>query len=322
MNNRLSKLQESASQARMGETAPQGRNGSGNSNQPKGPKKKRNLILPVLLFIVGCAVFLFAAWSAVTSPVLASILSGVSPQQAEPRDPSQSFAQVYIPNPTYTQFPGQPVVQGIQATPTITTVPLENLPTQVVVIPPTDIPTLEAAVVPDNTNVQPTATLEQLAVVDPNQPAEGVAEAVIVPDTPTPEYTAPTAVANVPPSSGTSGGVHWFDVDLSDQRMYAYEGDTLVRTFVVSTGTWQTPTVTGSFKVWIKLRSAPMSGPGYYLPDVPYIMYFHGDYGIHGTYWHNNFGVPMSHGCVNLSIPDAEWAYNFAVVGTVVNVHN
>ncbi len=322
MNNRLSKLQESASQARMGETAPQGRNGSGNSNQPKGPKKKRNLILPVLLFIVGCAVFLFAAWSAVTSPVLASILSGVSPQQAEPRDPSQSFAQVYIPKPTYTPVGGQPVVQVIQATPTFTTVPLENLPTQVVVIPPTDIPTLEAAVVPDNTNVQPTATLEQLAVVDPNQPAEGVAEAVIVPDTPTPEYTAPTAVANVPPSSGTSGGVHWFDVDLSDQRMYAYEGDTLVRTFVVSTGTWQTPTVTGSFKVWIKLRSAPMSGPGYYLPDVPYIMYFHGDYGIHGTYWHNNFGVPMSHGCVNLSIPDAEWAYNFAVVGTVVNVHN
>lgn len=319
MNNRLSKLQESASQARMDETAPQGRIGSGNSNQPNGPKKKRSLVLPVLLIIVGCAVFIFAAWSAVTSPVMASILSGVSPQQVEPRDPSQSFAQVFIPKPTYTPVGGQPAAQ-VQVTPTFTSIP--NIPTQVAVIPSTDMPTLEAAVIPDNTNVQPTATLEQLAVVDPNQPAEGVAEAVIVPDTPTPEYTAPTAVAYVPPSSGTSGGVHWFDVDLSDQRMYAYEGDTLVRTFVVSTGTWQTPTVTGSFKVWIKLRSAPMSGPGYYLPDVPYIMYFHGDYGIHGTYWHNNFGVPMSHGCVNLSIPDAEWAYNFASVGTVVNVHD
>src|SRR5690606_4948085 len=150
-------------------------------------------------------------------------------------------------------------------------------------------------------------------------PSEGVAYAEIVPDTLTPIY--PTAVAYEQPSS-PGDGVRWFDVDLSDQRMYAYEGDTLVRTFVVSTGTWQTPTIKGRFKVWIKLRSAPMSGPGYYLPDVPYIMYFSGDYGIHGTYWHNNFGVPMSHGCVNLSIPDAEWAYNFASVGTVVNVHD
>jgi len=176
---------------------------------------------------------------------------------------------------------------------------------------------IQAAVLPEATEAQ-----EQPAVADSNSQPEAVAEAAIVPDTPTPEYVAPTEVANVPPPSGVGSGEHWFDVDLSDQRMYAYEGDTLVRTFIVSTGTWQTPTVTGRFKVWIKLRSAPMSGPGYYLPDVPYIMYFYKDYGIHGTYWHNNFGVPMSHGCVNLSTPDAEWAYNFASVGTVVNVHD
>ncbi|MCJ7432310.1 MAG: L,D-transpeptidase, partial [Anaerolineales bacterium] len=75
------------------------------------------------------------------------------------------------------------------------------------------------------------------------------------------------------------------------------------------------------YKVWIKLRSSDMSGPGYYLPDVPYIMYFYGDYGLHGTYWHNNFGTPMSHGCVNLSISDAAWIYDFSREGTVVNVH-
>lgn len=116
-------------------------------------------------------------------------------------------------------------------------------------------------------------------------------------------------------------GERWIDVDLTQQRLYAYEGDTLANSFVVSTGTWQTPTVTGTYNVWIKLRSAPMSGPGYYLPNVPYIMYFYGSYGIHGTYWHNNFGTPMSHGCVNMSIPDSEWIYNFASVGTTVNVH-
>jgi lipoprotein-anchoring transpeptidase ErfK/SrfK len=64
-----------------------------------------------------------------------------------------------------------------------------------------------------------------------------------------------------------------------------------------------------------------MSGPGYSLPDVPFTMFFYQGYAIHGTYWHNNFGTPMSHGCVNLTIPDAEWIYNWSSVGTLVNVH-
>jgi lipoprotein-anchoring transpeptidase ErfK/SrfK len=140
-------------------------------------------------------------------------------------------------------------------------------------------------------------------------------------DTPTSEYVAPTVAPYSPPPVAANDGAHWIDVDLSQQRVYAYSGDTLVNSFVVSTGTWQTPTVTGKYKVWIKLRSSDMSGPGYYLPDVPYVMYFYKGYGIHGTYWHNNFGTPMSHGCVNLTIPDAEWLYNFSAVGTVVNVH-
>ena len=287
-------------------STPSGRNKPGNRKPAQGPKKKRNLILPLLLILMGCAVFAFAAWSAVTSPVLASIINGPSQPQFEQKAPGESFAQVYIAKPAYMPAMAQPAA---------TATPITQ---EAVVAPPTDIPTMAP---PAEVVVVPTATTEAVAVVETGQ---AVAEAAIVPDTPTAEYVAPpTAVAYVPPAStGGSGGVHWFDVDLSDQRMYAYEGDTLVNTFVVSTGTWQTPTVTGKFKVWIKLRSAPMSGPGYYLPDVPYIMYFHGDYGIHGTYWHNNFGVPMSHGCVNLSIPDAEWAYNFASVGTVVNVHD
>jgi lipoprotein-anchoring transpeptidase ErfK/SrfK len=65
-----------------------------------------------------------------------------------------------------------------------------------------------------------------------------------------------------------------------------------------------------------------MTGPGYYLPNVPYTMYFYGGYGLHGTYWHNNFGTPMSHGCVNLSTADSGWLFDWASVGTVVNVHN
>lgn len=283
----------------------------------KGPAQKRNLLLPILLIITGCAVFMFAAWSAVRSPVLASILNrGSSSTQLQQVAPGQSYAQVYIAKPTYTPIAAEPVAQQVQPVqPVATVTPITQA--EAIIAPQTDAPATEAAAA-----VLPAAT----EVVANAEVGAVVVEAAIIPDTPTAEYVAPpTAVAYVPPvsaSTGGSGGVHWFDVDLSDQRMYAYEGDTLVNSFVVSTGTWQTPTVTGKFKVWVKLRSAPMSGPGYYLPDVPYVMYFYGDYGIHGTYWHNNFGVPMSHGCVNLSIPDAEWAYNFASVGTVVNVHD
>jgi lipoprotein-anchoring transpeptidase ErfK/SrfK len=55
-----------------------------------------------------------------------------------------------------------------------------------------------------------------------------------------------------------------------------------------------------------------MVGPNYYLPDVPYTMYFHGSYALHGTYWHNSFGQPMSHGCVNLPTDDAEKLFQWA----------
>lgn len=147
-------------------------------------------------------------------------------------------------------------------------------------------------------------------------------------DTPTSAYVPPTtaptsAVANDPqPSYPAEGnGARWIDVDLTNQMVYAYEGDVIVNSFVVSTGTAYTPTVTGKFKIWIKLKKTNMSGPGYFLADVPYTMYFYKGYGLHGTYWHNNFGTPMSHGCVNLSIPDAEWLYYWASEGTVVNVH-
>ena len=113
----------------------------------------------------------------------------------------------------------------------------------------------------------------------------------------------------------------WIDVDLGEQRVTAYDGGSAIRSFVTSTGTWQHPTVTGQFRVYVKLRATDMSGPGYYLPGVPYTMYFYRGYAIHGTYWHNNFGTPMSHGCVNMRTSDAEWIFNFASVGTLVNVH-
>jgi lipoprotein-anchoring transpeptidase ErfK/SrfK len=112
----------------------------------------------------------------------------------------------------------------------------------------------------------------------------------------------------------------WIDVDLSEQRLTAYENGQAVHTTLVSTGLPRTPTVQGQFRIWIKLRADDMEGPDYYLEDVPYVMYFYQGYGLHGAPWHNNFGHRMSHGCVNLPVPEAEWLFNFADVGTLVNV--
>lgn len=108
------------------------------------------------------------------------------------------------------------------------------------------------------------------------------------------------------------------EVDLTNQKLYAFEGDKKVYEFLVSTGKWgRTPT--GTYNIWIKLRSTKMEGGNkalntyYYLPNVPYVMFFANNdiprwrgFGLHGTYWHSNFGHPMSHGCVNLRTEDAE----------------
>jgi LysM repeat protein len=110
-------------------------------------------------------------------------------------------------------------------------------------------------------------------------------------------------------------------VDLSDQMVYAYQDGVLLRSLRVSTGLPGSPTVLGDYKVYHMLESQRMVGPGYDLPGVPYIMYFYQGYALHGTYWHNNFGHPMSHGCVNMPTPEAEWFYkNFVEIGTPVHV--
>jgi len=118
-------------------------------------------------------------------------------------------------------------------------------------------------------------------------------------------------------------GAHWgtgreIVVDLSTQMTYAYENGNLVFSALVSTGLPATPTVQGEYAIWHRTPAQTMTGPGYSLPNVQWVMYFYQGYGFHGTYWHNNFGNPMSHGCVNMTNADAEWLYNFGSIGTNV----
>jgi lipoprotein-anchoring transpeptidase ErfK/SrfK len=101
----------------------------------------------------------------------------------------------------------------------------------------------------------------------------------------------------------------------------AHEGQERVFCASISSGTRRYPTVKGRFKIYAKYRSTRMRGRGYDLPNVPWTMYFHGDYAIHGTYWHNNFGTPMSHGCVNMKTSQARRLFQWAPKGTLVVVH-
>ncbi len=110
-------------------------------------------------------------------------------------------------------------------------------------------------------------------------------------------------------------------MNLSAQTLTAYQGNTPVFSALISGGLAGTPTVVGRFKIYTKLTSTRMTGPGYDLPNVPYTMYFYRGYAIHGTYWHNNFGTPMSHGCVNMRTQDAAWVFNWASIGTAVVTH-
>lgn len=109
-------------------------------------------------------------------------------------------------------------------------------------------------------------------------------------------------------------------VSLDHQRIYAFENGELVHSHLVSTGLPATPTVKGDYKVYVKYQADDMQGPDYFLPQVPWTMYFFQGYAIHGTYWHNKFGRPMSHGCVNLPTNEAQWFFDFAQVGTPVRV--
>jgi hypothetical protein len=119
-------------------------------------------------------------------------------------------------------------------------------------------------------------------------------------------------------------------VDVSEQKLYAYDGDTLFMEEAISTGLEFTPTPRGMFTIFKMTPSRFMQGPipgvsdqVYDLPGVPWNLYFTVDGAvIHGAYWHDNFGKKWSHGCVNLSPENAKKLYAWADIGTHVLVQN
>lgn len=116
-------------------------------------------------------------------------------------------------------------------------------------------------------------------------------------------------------------------IDIGKQMLYAWEEGRIIYQTPVSTGLPLSPTRRGKFKIYLKYDVQPhMRGyspykGSYDLPKVPHVMYYSGNYSIHGTYWHNNFGRPASNGCVNVPLESAKWLYDFAPQGTQVVIY-
>lgn len=114
------------------------------------------------------------------------------------------------------------------------------------------------------------------------------------------------------------------DVNLSTQTTTLYQNGQVYRTYTISSGAGEHATHTGNFRIGWKTEMQDMGcvpGYDYCTKDVPWVSYFNGDEGFHGTYWHNNFGTPMSHGCINMTIPQAKELFDWAYRGTEVSVH-
>lgn len=126
--------------------------------------------------------------------------------------------------------------------------------------------------------------------------------------------------AGVP--AGVLAGERWIDVDLQRQIVVAYVGATPWFSTLTSTGRGpfgsESATPEGSFRIWIKLRTSDMDNlenvratENYAIEAVPWVMFFHRGYGLHGTFWHQRFGEVRSHGCVNLAPRDAERLFHW-----------
>jgi lipoprotein-anchoring transpeptidase ErfK/SrfK len=118
----------------------------------------------------------------------------------------------------------------------------------------------------------------------------------------------------------------------SSNRLLLYNGMKYRRFFAVATGQSQYPTPLGRFKIVVKWRN-----PWWYPPDSPWAAgqspvppgpdnplgtrwmgLSAPGVGIHGTPSDGSIGYSVSHGCIRMHIPQAEWLFNHVAIGTTV----
>ena len=161
-----------------------------------------------------------------------------------------------------------------------------------------------------------------------SQEAEGITWLMIGPD----EWLDYRQVGQVTPRTASPEGIftsRWIEVNLDQQTLSVYQDDKLIFATLVSTGVYKLWTRPGIFQIYEKKDAEDMSGTTeadrsdyYHVEDVPWTMYFDEKRALHGAYWHDRFGYPNSHGCVNMSLGDSHWLYNWASVGDYVYVYD
>ena len=230
--------------------------------------------------------------------VTAILISGCSAMPGQPsvalalEKPEQPFrAGVEITKPTYTPSPVPTTTFTPQ--PTFTSTPISS---------PTPIETSTLA-----------TFAEDAFVVIENLPAPASSG-----------YDNTTPYESPPTYSGSK----YILVDISEQHMYVYEGDVLIYSFVASTGMGNSTRV-GSFSVLNKIPNAYGATWNIWMPDWLGI-YWSGSLqnGIHAlpilsngaTLWAGYLGTPISYGCVVLGTYDAQALYNWADIGTPVEI--
>ena len=166
----------------------------------------------------------------------------------------------------------------------------------------------------DVVQVYSTQTIDGInwVLIGPNKWVEGRHIAIATPET-------------TPPDGVTNG--RWIDVNLEQQTLTVYDNQQLVFATVIATGLEPLWTRPGLFHIYQRKELETMSGGQgspeyYYLENVPWTMYFDKARALHGAYWRARMGYPQSHGCVNLTIGDAHWLFNWAHEGDWVYVHD
>ena len=169
----------------------------------------------------------------------------------------------------------------------------------------------------------PTSIPPTEPVLPPATETTGAMAMEIVDDTSVSANMAPV----VPPNP-SYGGSKYILVDISEQHMYVYDGDALIYSFVASTGIHNATRI-GNFAVQSKIPNAYGSTWNIWMPDWLGIYWAGGtENGIHAlpilpngaTLWEGFLGSPVSYGCVVLGTYNAQVLYDWAEIGTPVEI--
>jgi lipoprotein-anchoring transpeptidase ErfK/SrfK len=247
-------------------------------------KRRPSILVPVLIVVV-CLAAALAVWPGVSSAASAAIRNTASTQDGS----------------LLSWLPAGRVKPTVTPTPT--------------------------AIVTETATPSPTSTPPVTASPTPFQPATATATFTATPlPTNTPQ---PTNTQEFIPTQPPANGGKLIVVSISQQHLYAYQGSTLVYSFVASTGSGNS-TSTGTFSILDKIPRALGADWNFWMPDWMGI-YYVGDLenGIHSLpvlpngqrLWGDSIGTPVTYGCVVLGEEDALELYNWAEIGTTVQIN-